>query len=229
MKVTVTHDGFLDAKSNRRLGKRVIHSDLTEKKLMEVKKVLDIDAMDLDVNESHNKSNHIKFQKMGINRDISTCGMLHSIGSDLTHTWGKSETHKNGSIRSKQNGLRASDYGNTPTSRAEDTLWTGIPGNYTNPDAPKPFSRHLVDYQNLFHHVSLQLSKSSKNVGENGCLDRKKHLSSATDLFLENSEDKMVSTKVLKRGCGCRNGGGDTVAVAGCKGRSVTVARPTWE
>ncbi|CAL5390997.1 unnamed protein product [Camellia sinensis] len=38
------------------------------------------------------------------------------------------------------------------------------------------------------------LSKSSKNVGENGCLDRKKHLSSATDLFLENSEDKMVST-----------------------------------
>ncbi|CAL5336256.1 unnamed protein product [Camellia sinensis] len=38
------------------------------------------------------------------------------------------------------------------------------------------------------------LSKSPKNVGENGCLDRKKHLSSATDLFLENSEDKMVST-----------------------------------
>ncbi|THG03731.1 hypothetical protein TEA_021803 [Camellia sinensis var. sinensis] len=42
--------------------------------------------------------------------------------------------------------------------------------------------------------VMLLLSKSSKNVGENGCLDRKKHLSSATDLFLENSEDKMVST-----------------------------------
>ncbi|CAL5374469.1 unnamed protein product [Camellia sinensis] len=177
MKVITTHDGFLDAKSNRRLGKRVIHSDLTEKKLMEVKKVLDIDAM-----------------KMGVNRDMSTRGMLHSIGSDLTHTWGKSETHQNGSIRSKQNGLWARDYGNTPTSRAEDTLWTGIPGNYTNPDAPKPLSRHLVDYQNLFHRVSLQLSKSSKNVGENGCLDRKKHLSYATDLFSENSEDKMVST-----------------------------------
>ncbi|KAI7981905.1 Meiosis-specific protein ASY1 [Camellia lanceoleosa] len=64
MKVITTHDGFLDAKSNRRLGKRVIHSDLTEKKLMEVKKVLDIDAMDLDINESHNKSNHVEFQKM---------------------------------------------------------------------------------------------------------------------------------------------------------------------
>ncbi|KAI8017763.1 putative LRR receptor-like serine/threonine-protein kinase [Camellia lanceoleosa] len=103
-------------------GKRVIHYDLTEKKLMEVKKVLDIDAMDLDMNESHNKSNHIEFQKMGINRDMSTCGMLHSIGSDLTHTWGKSETHQNGSIRSMQNRLRARDYGNTPTSRAEVSL-----------------------------------------------------------------------------------------------------------
>ncbi|KAL7220148.1 hypothetical protein ACSBR2_013082 [Camellia fascicularis] len=119
MKVITTRDGFLDAKSNRRLGKRVIHSDLTEKKLMEVKKVLDIDAMDLDINESHNKSNHVEFQKMGINRDMSTCGMLHSIGSDLTHTQGRSETHQNGSIRSKQNGSNARDYGNTATSRAE--------------------------------------------------------------------------------------------------------------
>ncbi|THF98632.1 hypothetical protein TEA_008898 [Camellia sinensis var. sinensis] len=30
--------------------------------------------------------------------------------------------------------------------------------------------------------------------------------------------------KVLKSGCGCRNGSGDAVAVAGCKDRSVTVA-----
>ena len=66
----MTCDGFVEAKSNRRLGacsrtvnfisaaaclitflsfivtgKRVIHSDLTEKKLMEVKKTLDIDSM----------------------------------------------------------------------------------------------------------------------------------------------------------------------------------------
>ncbi|CAL5429945.1 unnamed protein product [Camellia sinensis] len=184
MKVITTHDGFLDAKSNRRLGKRVIHSDLTEKKLMEVKKVLDIDAMDLDINESHNKSNHVEFQKMGINRDMSTRGMLHSIGPDLTHTWGKSETHQNGSIRSKQNGLRARDYGNTPTSRAERTHF-GLGFLETT---------QTQMHQNLFHRVSLQLSNSSKNVGENGYLDRKKHLPSATDLFSENSEDKMVST-----------------------------------
>ena len=74
----MTRDGFVEAKSNRRLGvcshaitisfqfmaqfwlskiaviivlsfivtgKQVIHSDLTEKKLMEVKKTLDIDSM----------------------------------------------------------------------------------------------------------------------------------------------------------------------------------------
>ncbi|KAI7980204.1 Meiosis-specific protein ASY1 [Camellia lanceoleosa] len=122
----MTHDGFLDAKSNRRLGKRVIHSDLTEKKLMEGKKVLDIDAMDLDINESHNKSNHVEFQKIGKmliddrdQQDMSTCGMLHSVGSDLTSTRGGSETHQNGSLRSEQNGSRARDHGNAPTSKAE--------------------------------------------------------------------------------------------------------------
>ncbi|THG06690.1 hypothetical protein TEA_023407 [Camellia sinensis var. sinensis] len=35
---------------------------------------------------------------------------------------------------------------------------------------------------------------------------------------------QLVLNKVLKSGCGRRNGGGDAVAVAGCKGRSVTVA-----
>ncbi|THF95359.1 hypothetical protein TEA_023954 [Camellia sinensis var. sinensis] len=34
-----------------------------------------------------------------------------------------------------------------------------------------------------------------------------------------------IVTKVLKSGCGRHNGGGGAVAVAGCKGRSVTVAR----
>ncbi|KAF5957576.1 hypothetical protein HYC85_004801 [Camellia sinensis] len=34
----------------------------------------------------------------------------------------------------------------------------------------------------------------------------------------------LLTTKVLKSGCSRRNGGGDAVAVAGCKGRSVTVA-----
>ncbi|KAI8526848.1 hypothetical protein RHMOL_Rhmol12G0029100 [Rhododendron molle] len=113
----MTRDGFLDAKSNGRLGKRVIHSYLTEKKLKEVKKTLDIDSMDVDFIESQ-MSKGIGFQKMGINhRDMSTCGALHSIGSDLTRTRGRSEAHQNGSIRSEQTVTRG--HGNTPTSRAE--------------------------------------------------------------------------------------------------------------
>ncbi|CAL5351797.1 unnamed protein product [Camellia sinensis] len=38
-----------------------------------------------------------------------------------------------------------------------------------------------------------------------------------------------ICSKVLKNGCGRRNGGGDAVAVAGCKGRSVTVAQEEEE
>ncbi|KAL7241261.1 hypothetical protein ACSBR2_006812 [Camellia fascicularis] len=123
-------DGFLDAKGSRRLGKRVIHSDLTEKKLMEIKKTLDIDAMDVDINE--HKSSRAEFQKMGsINRDMSTCGVFHSIGSDLTRTRGRSEAHQNGSIRSEQTVSRARDHGNTPTSRAEPVASreSFVPGN----------------------------------------------------------------------------------------------------
>lgn len=118
----MTRDGFLDARSNGRLGKRVIHSDLTEKKLMEVKKTLDIDSMDVDIIETQ-MSKGIEFQKMGINqRDMSTCGAIHSIGSDLTRMKGRSETHQNVSIRSEQTVTRG--HGNTPTSRAEPVAST---------------------------------------------------------------------------------------------------------
>ncbi|THG06401.1 hypothetical protein TEA_003518 [Camellia sinensis var. sinensis] len=41
---------------------------------------------------------------------------------------------------------------------------------------------------------------------------------------LSHEQLRKVASKVLKSGCGYRNGGSDAVAVAGCKGRSVTVA-----
>ncbi|XP_044490651.1 meiosis-specific protein ASY1 isoform X2 [Mangifera indica] len=113
-------DGYVEAKGSRRLGKRVIHSNLTERKLMEVKKALDNDFMDMDTNEPHSKSNNQEFQKMGGKHiEMSTCGVLHSIGSDLTRTRGRSEIQQNGSIRSEQTTSKARDLGNTPTSRAE--------------------------------------------------------------------------------------------------------------
>lgn len=49
-------------------------------------------------------------------RDISTCALLHSIGSDLTRMKVRSDTNHNGSIRSEQTISKGRD---TPTSRAE--------------------------------------------------------------------------------------------------------------
>ncbi|XP_021644282.2 meiosis-specific protein ASY1 isoform X1 [Hevea brasiliensis] len=117
----MTRDGYLEAKSSRRLGKRVIHSSQTEKKLMEVKKALDNDVMDVDNNQQIIKSNHLELQKIGSDyRDNSTCGVLHSIGSDLTRMRVISDINHNGSIKSEQTISRTKDLGNTPTSRAEN-------------------------------------------------------------------------------------------------------------
>ncbi|XP_075112407.1 meiosis-specific protein ASY1-like [Nicotiana tabacum] len=115
----MTEDGFIEAKSKRRLGKRVIHSDLTEKKLVEVKKVLEKDAMDVDMNKSENNPT-----------DLSTCGALHSIGSDLTRTRGKSDAYQNGSALSDQTVSKRRDHENTPSSRAEPIASTEsfVPG-----------------------------------------------------------------------------------------------------
>uniref|UniRef100_A0A2N9H7Q6 HORMA domain-containing protein n=1 Tax=Fagus sylvatica TaxID=28930 RepID=A0A2N9H7Q6_FAGSY len=116
----MTLDGFLEAQGNRRLGKRVIHSEMTKKKLLEVKKALNTEAMDVDTNEPHDKSSHVEFQKMGSNhKDMSTCGALHSIGSDLTRMKMRSDLNQNGSIRSEQTISKTKEHGNTPTSRVE--------------------------------------------------------------------------------------------------------------
>ncbi|XVE85318.1 hypothetical protein DITRI_Ditri17bG0082100 [Diplodiscus trichospermus] len=116
----MTRDGFLEAKGNRRLGKRVIHSILTEKKLLEVKRALNNDVMDVDTNEPHHKTNHPEMQTTGSNhRDMSTCGVVQSIGSDLTRMKGRSDINQNGSIRSEQTISKTRDNGNTPISRAE--------------------------------------------------------------------------------------------------------------
>ncbi|KAK7838481.1 meiosis-specific protein asy1 [Quercus suber] len=116
----MTLDGFLEAKGSRRLGKRVIHSEMTKKKLLEVKKALNTDAMDIDTNEPNNKSSYVELQKMGSNyNDMSTCGALHSIGSDLTRMKVRSEINQNGSIRSEQTISKTKEPGNTPTSRVE--------------------------------------------------------------------------------------------------------------
>ncbi|KAM7250677.1 hypothetical protein ACFE04_022560 [Oxalis oulophora] len=115
----MSQDGFLEAKGNRRLGKRVIHSRMAEKKLMEAKKALGMDAVDVEANEPH------KFNQLeeGNLRDTSTCGGLHSIGSDLTRMKLRSGLHnQSGSIRSEQTASRTRGQGDTPTSMAEQPV-----------------------------------------------------------------------------------------------------------
>ncbi|MCL7031046.1 hypothetical protein MKW94_002456 [Papaver nudicaule] len=94
------------------LGKRVIQSELTDKKLLEVKNALEISLSAMEINEPQN---------------ISTCGGLHSVGSDLTRTRERSvDTHQNGSSRNQEQLQN-----NTPIRRNEPAASreSGIPGN----------------------------------------------------------------------------------------------------
>ncbi|XP_019169419.1 PREDICTED: HORMA domain-containing protein 1 [Ipomoea nil] len=147
----MTQDGFVEAKSNRRLGKRVIHSDLTERKLIEVKKALQKDVMDMDIHESDN--NH---------RDLSTCGGLHSIGSDITRTKGKSDAYQNGSIRSDQTTSKRKDYGGTPTSRVEPVASreSVVPGNENESVIKDP--TNCDEFDNIISSRSSQNKRSRK-------------------------------------------------------------------
>ncbi|KAK4283465.1 hypothetical protein QN277_000412 [Acacia crassicarpa] len=117
----MVQDGFIEPKGSRRLGKRVIHSELTQRKLMEVQKVLMgtiVEAMEIDHNEPSIKSKAISFHPNGSNnREGSTCGVLHSIGSDLTRMRVRSDiNNQTDSTRSAQ---KVRELGNTPTSRVE--------------------------------------------------------------------------------------------------------------
>ncbi|KAE8008055.1 hypothetical protein FH972_004603 [Carpinus fangiana] len=56
------------------------------------------------------------------------------------------------------------------------------------------YAHHLDDYQNLFHRVSLQLSKSTKSLLGNNFLKTKKLMSSVTNSNFKGSEDGSIST-----------------------------------
>ncbi|KAK9677502.1 hypothetical protein RND81_11G147400 [Saponaria officinalis] len=117
----MARDGFLEATSNRKLGKRVIHSLATEQKLNEVRKALEYEVKDEDVPASQSKFNQSKTWKNGNKKaDLSTCGALQSIGSDITRMRARSESTplQNGSLRSGQSIDKAGEHPHTPTSKA---------------------------------------------------------------------------------------------------------------
>ncbi|KAJ4837467.1 hypothetical protein Tsubulata_013177 [Turnera subulata] len=56
------------------------------------------------------------------------------------------------------------------------------------------YTRHVDDYKNLFHRVSLQLLKSTNGAIQDGSLSTNNLVPSVNNFFLTSREDKIVST-----------------------------------
>ncbi|KAL6601234.1 hypothetical protein ACP70R_044454 [Stipagrostis hirtigluma subsp. patula] len=119
----MVHDGYVKNSTNRRLGKAVIHSEATNKKLLEIKRILEGNGgkqMAVDTN-----ADHADFERKDIltgheMREGSTMGCLHSIGSDLTRTRELPELQQNVSMQSGQDApAMDKDPSRTPTSLRE--------------------------------------------------------------------------------------------------------------
>ncbi|KAJ1290319.1 hypothetical protein BS78_02G234400 [Paspalum vaginatum] len=129
----MVQDGYVKNSTNRRLGKAVIHSESTNRKLLEIKKILEGDEgeqMVIDTNAEHAGSEHKDLRVHEV-RDGSTMGCLHSIGSDLTRTRELPEPQQNVSMHSGQEASGADkDPSRTPTSMREPacSLESGVLG-----------------------------------------------------------------------------------------------------
>ncbi|KAG8057319.1 hypothetical protein GUJ93_ZPchr0002g26187 [Zizania palustris] len=114
----MVQDGYVKNSSNRRLGKAVIHSEATNRKLLETKKILEVnigEEMAIDTNAQPSESERKDLILSGHHemRDGSTMGCLRSIGSDLTRTRELTELPQNVSMQDEEDPSR------TPTSVRE--------------------------------------------------------------------------------------------------------------
>ncbi|CAA7405205.1 unnamed protein product [Spirodela intermedia] len=129
----MAEDGFIQNTANKRLGRRVIHSESTNRKLVEVRKALERNNGGVENRVRHPFDfNSLEFPPDGCNpKDGSTCAALHSMGSELTRTRGRSDTLQNGSIRTGLSTLgRPQEQGGTPISKLEPipTMESGTAG-----------------------------------------------------------------------------------------------------
>ncbi|OEL12550.1 hypothetical protein BAE44_0026428 [Dichanthelium oligosanthes] len=119
----MVQDGYVKNSANRRLGKAVIHSESSNRKLLEIKKILEGNEgehMAIDTNAEHAESERKDLLKVHEMRDGSTMGCLHSIGSDLTRTRELPELQQNVSMQSRQEASAMDkDPSRTPTSVRE--------------------------------------------------------------------------------------------------------------
>ncbi|RLN35198.1 uncharacterized protein C2845_PM03G02500 [Panicum miliaceum] len=113
--------GKLDGEASQ--SKAVIHSESSNRKLLEIKKILegnDGEQMAIDTNTEHAEFERKELLKVHEMRDGSTMGCLHSIGSDLTRTRELPELQQNVSMQSGQEASAMDkDHSRTPTSARE--------------------------------------------------------------------------------------------------------------
>ncbi|XP_006660814.1 meiosis-specific protein PAIR2 isoform X2 [Oryza brachyantha] len=133
----MVQDGYVKNSANRRLGKAVIHSEATNRKLLEIKKVLEVDIgeqMAIDTNAQPDEPECKDHLRSGHEvTDGSTMGCLHSVGSDLTRTRELPEQQQNVSMQSGQGASTVDeDPTRTPTSVREQvsvcSLESGVLG-----------------------------------------------------------------------------------------------------
>uniref|UniRef100_A0A0D3H8P4 HORMA domain-containing protein n=1 Tax=Oryza barthii TaxID=65489 RepID=A0A0D3H8P4_9ORYZ len=129
--------GKLDGEASQNMvRKAVIHSEVTNRKLLEIKKILEVDIaeqMAIDTNAEPGepeRKDHLSGHEM---RDGSTMGCLQSVGSDLTRTRELPEPQQNVSMQSGQEASTVDkDPSRTPTSVREQasvcSLESGVLG-----------------------------------------------------------------------------------------------------
>uniref|UniRef100_A0A0E0B515 HORMA domain-containing protein n=1 Tax=Oryza glumipatula TaxID=40148 RepID=A0A0E0B515_9ORYZ len=129
--------GKLDGEASQNMvRKAVIHSEVTNRKLLEIKKILEVDIaeqMAIDTNAEPGepeRKDHLSGHEM---RDGSTMGCLKSVGSDLTRTRELPEPQQNVSMQSGQEASTVDkDPSRTPTSVREQasvcSLESGVLG-----------------------------------------------------------------------------------------------------
>ncbi|MQM13370.1 hypothetical protein Taro_046292, partial [Colocasia esculenta] len=147
----MSEDGFVQNTSNKRLGKRVVRSELSNRKFIEVRKALEKENAGIETNVQPFEFNGHEFLpnvKPDILKDTvsfvccdlkdgSTCGLLRSVGSELTRTRERSETFQTGSVHTGQAAhKKAKDQGNTPVSKLEPvaTMESGTLGKENGKD-----------------------------------------------------------------------------------------------
>ncbi|KAJ3705850.1 hypothetical protein LUZ61_009555 [Rhynchospora tenuis] len=86
-------EGYVKNSTNRRLGKQVVHSEITNKKLLEIKRKLEV-GLDHHVSQAF-EFDDLDNPKDKIMQDGSTIGGVHSLGSDQTRTRERSEMQNN--------------------------------------------------------------------------------------------------------------------------------------